>query len=211
MTQCDFHREREEYEPADARVVVECPDRDRIQLLCGTCIEIYSDAVRAVLGPIDPRDVPESHRSPTLNRFIPKINFPNDHKLVEECWMWDKSTVQGYGAFRFDGQTGYAHRYSWEYAYREPAPAKDEDLELLHECDNKLCVNPAHLWLGTRKENLQHAAEKGKMGPNLLIDEDTEQEIRRRYETEDVTQADLADEHGVTRPVISKITRGVYR
>ncbi len=63
----------------------------------------------------------------------------------------------------FGGVSRAAHRYSWELA-NGPIPLTDNphDTCILHRCDNPPCVNPAHLWLGTHKENMQDKGKKGR-------------------------------------------------
>lgn len=209
MSQCDFHRERGESSRATTRVVIDTPDKPRTQHLCDECVETYRHSIHAIYGRIDPREIPEAGRTRTLNRFIDKIDFPDTENIVEECWEWDASTTTGYGQFRWDGSVGLAHRYAFLAVYGY-LPAGD-DRDVMHECENRACTNPAHLWEGTRQQNARHAAESGVLGPKNRFDEDTEREIRDRYETEDVTQDDLADEYDTTQSVISLIVRGKYR
>lgn len=52
----------------------------------------------------------------------------------------------------------YAHRVSWEL-FRGPIPNK---LFVLHKCDNKNCINPDHLFLGTAKDNIHDCIRKGR-------------------------------------------------
>lgn len=76
------------------------------------------------------------------------------------CWSWTSSTSEkgGYGFLSDRGEKVYAHRLSWEL-HRGPIPV---GLWVLHSCDNPPCCNPEHLFLGTRTDNMQDAARKGR-------------------------------------------------
>lgn len=77
-----------------------------------------------------------------------------------DCWEWIKTTDRkGYGLISLNGKNYRATRISWMIANgRMPYP----DMDICHTCDNPRCVNPAHLWEGTRKQNLQDASRKGR-------------------------------------------------
>lgn len=90
-----------------------------------------------------------------LERFEAKyIPEPNTG-----CWLWT-STQQtfGYGAFRFRGGYQKAHRVAW-ILYRGVIP---DNLCVLHKCDTPTCVNPDHLFLGSRTDNNADCIRKGR-------------------------------------------------
>lgn len=75
------------------------------------------------------------------------------------CWLWLGTTNPlGYGRFRLDGKTLSAHRVAYEL-FESKIP---NNLCVCHKCDVRCCVNPAHLFLGTHKDNEQDKLAKGR-------------------------------------------------
>jgi hypothetical protein len=125
--------------------------------------------------------------------------------------MWTASTLRGYGQFvlRRDlyGKQAhlYAHRVAWELA-NDSIPA---GLKCCHRCDVPLCVNPAHLFLGTQRDNLHDGRAKGRIvfgiGARKLSD-DAYREILTTSGRG--TGLALARKYGVTKTTISRIRHG---
>lgn len=75
------------------------------------------------------------------------------------CWIWGlRVDKQGYGRINFNSKTEQAHRISYK-AFRGDIP---NGMCVLHKCDNPTCVNPDHLFLGTKKDNVQDMILKGR-------------------------------------------------
>lgn len=75
------------------------------------------------------------------------------------CWLWQGALRgKGYAATSWRDRPIEAHRLVWILIHGEPPPK----LEVCHTCDVRHCINPEHLWLGTRKQNAQDAVCKGR-------------------------------------------------
>ena len=87
------------------------------------------------------------------------VRFWDKVKPVESgCWEWQASTVTGgYGQFGIsNGFNRMAHRVAWTFANGEIPEAT----EVCHQCDNRKCCRPRHLFLGSRKDNMQDMVAK---------------------------------------------------
>lgn len=74
------------------------------------------------------------------------------------CWIWSGPEWNGYGFVYFNGKTQRVHRLAWKLFNKKEINNKC----VCHTCDNPLCINPAHLWLGSQKENMQDRVDKGR-------------------------------------------------
>ncbi len=79
---------------------------------------------------------------------------------TDTCWMWTGTTLSfGYGHFRGDNKKLIlAHRFSWQMSHGPIA----ENMCVLHKCDVPSCVNPSHLFIGTRADNVADMMSKGR-------------------------------------------------
>ncbi len=83
-----------------------------------------------------------------------------DKKSKNECWNWTGTCDQnGYGQFwPYHQKAIGTHRFSWLLHYGDIP----DQLWVLHTCDNRKCINPQHLWLGTRQDNMKDMVIKNR-------------------------------------------------
>jgi hypothetical protein len=146
---------------------------------------------------------------PTTRPF--KVNarlFWTKVRKTDYCWFWTGPTnVGGYG---IQGQKGLAHRISWELT-RGPIPTDRDKCFVLHTCDNRRCVNPNHLYLGSKKENGRDTVvrdrypnRKGENSSQAKLTEADALAIRARF-LNGASGSALAREFGVSTGTIYDI------
>lgn len=127
------------------------------------------------------------------------------------CWEWTARRLKGqfdYGMLWVERRPQRAHRISYE-VHKGPIP---KGLYVLHRCDNPPCINPNHLFLGTRGENVKDAASKNRMPINQdhwntkLTEEDVNS-IRQSP----LSNTDLARTFSVNQSTICRIRSGERR
>jgi hypothetical protein len=124
------------------------------------------------------------------------------------CWEWQGARSDtGYGSF-YDGRAYSTHRYSWLIHFG-PVPA---GLAVLHHCDNRACVRPDHLWVGTKSENSRDMAAKGRERvPFLRGERHGEAKLTdaavRDIRTSDQSGLALAARYGVSPSLVSLVRR----
>jgi hypothetical protein len=152
------------------------------------------------------------------SRFERKVNtngpIPAAYTgLTTRCHVWTGAlNDDGYGVCRFEGKTKGAHIVSFVLTNGSVNEC------VLHRCDNRACVNPLHLFEGTRMDNYLDARSKGRgpLPPSQLerrnvgykLSEEKVQEIRATYSQGNKSQREIARSLGVSQRLIGMIVRG---
>ena len=142
-----------------------------------------------------------------IKRFWEKV----DIKDINSCWEWKAFKLwSGYGMFNRKNKklSRYAHRVCWEITFGEIP----KGLKVCHKCDNRACVNPNHLWLGTQAENLADMARKnrssiGTKHGQSKLNEDQIKEIFN-LSKKGLSSSQIAKQFPVNRRQISRILSG---
>lgn len=151
-------------------------------------------------------------RIPTITRYLSKVQRSSD---PDGCWTWTGAKDgDGYGIFwdgtyRESGRGNYVRITRWTYKqFVGPIP---DGKQLCHTCDNPSCVNPAHLFPGTSKDNHVDREAKGRgrrcHGSTHVGSKLTEEQVLaiRAERAAGASQADLAAKHSVSTALVSKI------
>jgi len=150
----------------------------------------------------------EYKKKPIQDRFMAKVFVPDD---PDACWEWKASKNKyGYGQFSVNGKFAYAHRLSYELFCGEIT----KEMYVCHKCDNRICVNPRHLFLGTPKDNVLDMFQKGRSNkakgskhPFAKLKEDDVLKIRKLLKTQ-LSQTEIGKMFGVGQARISMIKCG---
>lgn len=149
----------------------------------------------------------QGHWYDSLKEFFWSFCTPGD---PNECWLWQGSLhSSGYGALNFRGRTYIASRVAWEIHNKQPFP---KGKIACHQCDNRPCVNPHHIWPGTRQDNNADMVSKlrqvrGERNYTAKLTANQVREIRRLRKAGH-TPAELAKQFGVSGSLISNIMAG---
>ncbi len=129
------------------------------------------------------------------------------------CIVWNRGWLNsdGYGILEVGGGKWLAHRYAWHLAFG-PIP---EGKVVCHVCDNPKCINPDHLFIGTRADNNRDRKEKGRNAdtrldkhPRTSLTIEQVRQIKRLQRDTTLTHREIASQFGVTHHVVAKIKTG---
>ena len=142
----------------------------------------------------------------------------------DACWLWTGGKRREYGRFHVSHRQAVgAHCFSYTLTHG----AIPEGIFVCHHCDTPLCVNPAHLFLGTNRQNIRDAMRKKRLASGLRNGKYTHPEatprgqrhgralltaaqvrnIRKRYPLGKVSYGALAQEYGVGKSTIFHIVK----
>lgn len=148
--------------------------------------------------------VGRNHGVKELDRFWMYV----DKKDFNSCWEWlGWSNGSGYGMFRMDGRKAVqAHRYSYKLHFGEIPDKK----YVCHHCDNRKCVNPNHLFVGTMFDNIADRDKKGRQAkgndfPNTVLNEFLVREIRYLHSLGNISNRKLAKKFNVSAGTIQAV------
>jgi predicted XRE-type DNA-binding protein len=123
-----------------------------------------------------------------------------------ECWVWKGAMrTNGYGSVRWVLEDGTVFQLPHRASYTVFNGEIPKGMFVCHSCDNRACVNPDHLWVGTNADNMDDMWKKGR-NKKMLVTEELCRDVQEHYK-QGMRQVDLAKKFGVSQQTISLIVR----
>jgi len=132
------------------------------------------------------------------------IRFEKYVIRTDHCWGWKGRSSNRYGDLMFRAKREKAHRVSW-IIHRGEIP---NGLWVLHKCDNRVCSNPDHLFLGNHSDNMRDMAIKGRSRPRSVLNPEQVVKIRELLKI-GVSPARIAKDYRVSNVCIYYIKHNV--
>lgn len=137
--------------------------------------------------------------------------------LITGCFIWyGAKQKNGYGHRNVNGKTKLVHRISYEETFG-PIP---KGMLVCHSCDNRLCINPQHLFLGTHKDNTNDMMRKGRgswghtkgeRNAKTILKDSEVRNIYRLFKSNKFTRFELSKKFNASWNTINRIVSGLTR
>lgn len=119
------------------------------------------------------------------------------------CWNWTGAVGKnGYGQIQINGRVKSAHRVMFAL-WKEINLTNS--MHVLHRCDNRLCCNPDHLFLGTNQDNVNDKVSKNRQHKTVSLA--TKQQIVKVYKERKYTQSEIGKQFNVSQQRVQKIVK----
>lgn len=157
-------------------------------------------------------DAMRARRNAKLGSVADRILSRIEYDTNGGCWLWTAGITKdsGYGAIQVNGQSYGAHRLSWLTFRGEIS----DGLCVCHRCDIRVCVNPAHLFIGTHADNVHDMYRKGRDNTprgsahvRAKLTESDIPDIMRRLAVGE-TPREIGESYGLSDCAVNAIRRG---
>lgn len=146
-----------------------------------------------------------THRRFCTEDPIPRFWAKVEKRNPDQCWPWKGAvTTHGYGNAAHKGRNFGAHKLAYIFA----GGHVPDGLEILHSCDNRLCCNPAHLGVGTKKDNAADKVARNRIPASNPMKLTAESARAIKAARGKASSGQLAKQYGITQSYVFQLWRG---